>query len=183
MLALEKLVGPVDLVVSGINQGSNLGEDVIISGTVGAALQGHVRGYPTIAISVAAVKNPRFDVASAFLRAVGQLLADGVKLPPSLLNVNVPNEPMENIKGVQVTRLGRRSYGETVKDGNDGRRSYYWLARNKAMNQVQGDDTDTVVLKQNRISITPLFTELTDLNNMEQVESIFNGFLDGELAK
>ena len=182
VLGLEKLVGQVDLVVSGINQGSNVGEDVLISGTVGAAIQGHVRGYPSIAISVAAVRNPRFDVAAAFLESLGRRLADGVELPTSLLNVNVPNEPMDRIKGVQTTRLGRRSYGETVKDGNDGRRDYYWLSRNKALNHEQGEDTDSKVLRQNYITITPLFAGLTDLNNLDHVESIFDGFLDGEMA-
>ena len=75
ILALEKLVGAVDLVVSGINRGSNLGWDVMVSGTVGAAFQGYFRGYPTIAISVGSVQNPRFDGAASLLRLMAQKLA------------------------------------------------------------------------------------------------------------
>ena len=74
ILGLEKLAGPVDLVVSGINSGSNLGWDVLVSGTVGAAWQGYVRGYPTIAISVGSVQNPRFDGAAALLQTLAQRL-------------------------------------------------------------------------------------------------------------
>ena len=181
VLGLERLVGPVDLVVSGINQGSNVGEDVLVSGTVGAAMQAHLRGYPSVAISVAAVKNTCFDVAAAFLHSLGEKLAGGVVLPSSLLNVNIPNEPMDKIKGVQVTCLGGRSYGENIKDGNDGRRSYYWITRNKPLNPAQREDTDNAVLRAGCISITPLFVGLTDLKNFQQVEAIFNGHLDGDL--
>ena len=87
------------LVVSGINQGSNLGEDVLISGTVGAALQGYVRGCPSIAISVGALRDTRYDVAAAFLDVVVEGLKNGASLPPTLVNVNLPNEPVENLKG------------------------------------------------------------------------------------
>ena len=114
VLALESLVGPVDLVVSGINNGSNLGEDVLISGTVGAALQGYVRGYPSVAVSVGAVTDTPYDVAAAFLGVLSRELANGLSLPVSLMNVNVPNRPAGEIAGIRVTKLGRRSYTESV---------------------------------------------------------------------
>ena len=180
VLGLEKLVGPVDLVVSGINQGANLGEDVLISGTVGAALQGHLRGYPSIAISVASVRNTRYEVAAALLESLGRQLADGKTLPPSLLNVNLPNEPLDKIKGVQVTTLGGRSYGENIKDGSDGRRSYYWISRDKFLNPSPRENSDNKALKENFISVTPLRITLTDHDSLSQVEDLFMGVLDGK---
>ena len=176
VLALERLVGPVDLVVSGINQGSNLGEDVLISGTVGAAFQGYFRGYPSIAISVGAIKDVRYDVAAAFLRILGNRLADGVKLPSSLINVNVPNEPSDKIKGVQITRLGRRRYGESVTERDDRKHKYYWISRDKAIHQEQGEDTDIWAIRHNRISVTPIHTGLTDVEQIPVLEGIFQGY-------
>ena len=176
VLALELLVGPVDLLVSGINQGSNLGEDILISGTIGAALQGYVRGYPSIAISVGAVKDVRYDVAKSFLRFLGRSLSEGKALPPSLINVNIPNQPASSIEGVHVTRLGRRSYGESVTEHTDEGNKCYWISRGKPVSQEQGEDTDIWALKHNRISLTPIYTGLTDVGHMPAVESLFRGY-------
>ena len=156
VLALEKLAGSVDLVVSGINMGSNLASDIFVSGTVGAALHGYMRGFKSIAVSVAAVKNTRFDVASTILGALVGRVQESEMAGPFLLNVNVPNDPMESIKGVQLCRLAGRSYGENVREGDDGRRKYYWITRNKAMHRDEGEDTDVWALRNNRVSITPL---------------------------
>lgn len=94
ILGLEKLAGPVDLVVSGINSGSNLGWDVLVSGTVGAAWQGYVRGYPTIAISVGSVQNPRFDGAAALLQTLAQRLTarpeDAAAATPAVIAAEAP---------------------------------------------------------------------------------------------
>ena len=175
VLALEQLVGPVDLLVSGINQGSNLGEDTLISGTVGAALQGYVRGYPSVAISVAAVKDVRFEVAAALLKTLVARMEKIAGVSPLLLNINVPNEPPTAVGGAEVTRLGGRSYGETVTSGNDGRRTYYWLSRNKRLQQGNTDHTDIAALGRNLISITPIRTGLTDLEKMPLLEEILRG--------
>ena len=177
VLALENLVGPVDLVVSGINRGSNLGEDVLISGTVGAALQGYIRGYPSIAISVAAVKDTRYDVATALLRLLGEKLAAGATLPSCLINVNVPNEPLERVRGVRITRMGTRSYIETVTEGDDGRRKYYWITRAQRAVGEQPEDTDISAVLHGSISVTPIHTRLTDTSHMPELEGLF-----GELS-
>ena len=176
ILALEHLVGPVDLVISGVNQGSNLGEDVLISGTVGAALQGYVRGFPSIAISVAALKDTRFEVAAGFLRMMAADLANGVALPPVLVNVNVPNEPAGNIAGISVTRLGRRSFGESVKEGEDSRRKQYWIVRDRAPDQAQEEGTDVWALHQKLISVTPIHTALTATESLERMESLLQDY-------
>ncbi len=106
VLALERLVGRVDLVVSGINRGSNLGADILVSGTVGAALQGYLRGFPTLAVSVGSVQSPQFDGAAQLLRLLASKL-DRTPLGEALfLNINLPNVPLSGINGVQITRLG-----------------------------------------------------------------------------
>ena len=175
VLALERLVGPVDLVVAGINQGSNLGMDVLISGTVGAALQGYVRGYLSIAISVAAVRDTRFEVAASLLRLMGQSLAEGAAMPLSLVVINLPNEPADKIEGVDITHLGGRSYGETVSEGDDRRRKYYWISRSQPVEQEYPKDTDIWAVRHNRISITPIHSDLTDKKRMLALHSIFEG--------
>ena len=93
ILAMEKLVGEVDLLVSGINKGANVGADVLISGTVGAALQGYARGVPSVAISVAALKATRFGAAAQVLRGVAQQVRQGSLVAPLLLNINLPDVP------------------------------------------------------------------------------------------
>ncbi len=156
ILGLEKLVGPVDLVVSGINSGSNLGWDVMVSGTVGAALQGYVRGFPAIAISVGSVQNPRFDGAAALLRRLAQRQAGQPDKEAFLLNVNVPSLPMGQITGIDLTRPGGRSYSESVREEGTGHQKRYWIARNRAVMSDNGEGTDMWAARNNRISITPL---------------------------
>ncbi len=173
VLALEKLAGPVDLVVSGINMGSNLASDIFVSGTVGAALHGYMRGFASIAVSVAAVKNTRFDVAATILGVLVGRLKEREVAGPFLLNVNVPNDPMENIKDIQLCRLAGKSYSENVREGDDGRRKYYWISRNKPMHRDEGEDTDVWALRNNRVSITPL-----DFNLQSSQASRFKEVVD-----
>ena len=132
IVALESLIEkPVDLVISGINSGANMGNDVFISGTLGAALQGYFRNIPAVAISVAALRDVHFEAAAKAARLIAQAVAEGRLTSPLLLNVNLPNVPLEKIKGVSLTRLGRRTYMDVVKEGDDGRRKYYWIARDR----------------------------------------------------
>ena len=173
ILALEKVVGKdIDLVVAGINQGSNLGEDVFISGTVGAALQGYVRGKPVVAISVTALEKVRYEVASALLKPVCKmafgLSKSGNKM---FLNVNVPNIPIEQIAGVKITSLGQRSWTETVKEGEDGRRKWYWISRDRAVHDIV-DGTDIWALRNKFVSMTPLHTDLTANYDKETYDSM-----------
>ena len=157
ILALEQLVNPKpDLVVSGINRGSNLGWDVIVSGTVGAAFQGFVRGYPTIAISVGSVQAPRYGFASEVVAALVRSLKDAPAASPQyFLNVNVPNEPPDRIAGVRITRLGGRAYGESVRTEDSFGHRRYWISRNRAI-LAGGDGTDISAHRDNHITITPM---------------------------
>lgn len=172
ILALESIVGSVDLVVSGINPGSNLGWDVMVSGTVGGAVQGYVRGFPTVAISVGAVQNPHLEVAAQFLQYLGQRLRDDPPDSSYFLNINVPNLALDQISGVQITRLGHRSYGESVRQESAGADKRYWIARNRPIPGTPAEDTDIWALKNNRISVTPLRPGMGGSEDIGDIELI-----------
>ena len=185
VVALEKVVGKVDLVVSGINAGSNTGWDVIVSGTVGAALQGYFRGYNTIAISVGGVRAPIFDGAARLVGLMAKRLderRDELGMQDHfLLNVNVPNVALDKIAGLKVTTLGGRSYGESVTEqsgqsggaGSGSKR--YQISRNVPMSVKEAEGSDIWALKNNHVSITPLHIALGHLERMPEVETLVAG--------
>ncbi|PKB77798.1 MAG: 5'/3'-nucleotidase SurE [SAR202 cluster bacterium Io17-Chloro-G9] len=181
ILALEKLVGKVDLVVSGINAGSNVGWDIMVSGTVGAALQGYFRGYPTIAISVGGVRNPLFEGAARLLGLMAARLNENSAQEALLLNINVPNVPVDQIAGLQVTRLGGRSYGESVREEMTGPGKQYKIDRNVPIGSGAPEGTDIWALKNNHVSVTPLQVTLGHMEQTGQVESLVSGII-GQLA-
>ena len=130
LLAIGKLLKDgVDLVVSGINSGPNLGDDVLISGTVGAALMGYLHGLPALAISIASLDSQHLDnaarLAAQLARRIDNRYLDG----NILLNINLPALPLEEIKGIMITKLASKSHIDTVEEGHDGRKAYYWLVR------------------------------------------------------
>ena len=178
ILALENVVGAVDLVVSGINSGSNLGWDVMVSGTFGAAIQGYVRGFPTIAISVGAVNNPQFATASRLLEMMAQRFRDGASASSLFLNVNVPSLPAERISGVKVTQLGNRSYGESVRVEGTGDAKKYWISRNRPILGTPADGTDIWAMKNNYISITPMQISFGQQQQAAEVEKLVDGISD-----
>ncbi len=178
ILALEKLVaGKVDLVISGINQGYNMGSDVLISGTVGAALQGYLRGFPTLAISISLKDNPSLDDAAR----IAACLADRVhsaNLPSNVFfNVNLPDLPLGEIKGVRVTRPAGESHIDTVEEGHDGKRKYYWLVRHRR-DKSHYDMTDIGAVEQGYISVTPLHKYLNNKAAPAITDSFFTGLLE-----
>lgn len=144
----------IDLVVSGINEGPNLGNDVFISGTIGAALQGYFYGIPAVAISVAAFEGLQFDVAARMAKLLAKGFESGVFPRKLLLNVNLPNLPPEKIGGIELTSLGERSYTDSIDQGHDGKRDYYWIVRGVPEWSVS-PGTDVWAMEQNRISVTP----------------------------
>jgi 5'/3'-nucleotidase len=156
------------LLVSGINHGPNLADDVTYSGTVAAAMESSMLGVPAIAFSLATRERFEFGGAARFARSfVAAALEE--RLPPHMLiNVNVP-------AGVEadafvVTRLGKHSYGESVVENVDPRgRKYYWIGGNEYQHEdIPGSDCN-VVLRERRISVTPLQLGLTDAVMREQV--------------
>ncbi|MDN3557024.1 5'/3'-nucleotidase SurE [Halomonas maura] len=148
-----------DLVISGINHGGNLGDDVLYSGTVAAAMEGRNLGMTAIAMSL--VGNRHFDTAG---RVAASLVgaADQLSLPPrSLLNVNVPDLPWTELRGFRVTRLGYRGPAAQPMEVQDPRgRKRYWIAP-VGENADDGPDTDFAAVEAGFVSITPLQTDLT----------------------
>ena len=177
ILALEHLVPGVGLVISGINQGTNLGEDVLVSGTVGAALQGFVRGVASLAVSVAALQDPHFEVGHQVVRTLSRAIYNGSITSPVLLNVNIPNKLPGEIKGIDITRMGRRSFTEVVQSGEDSRkRPYYWIKRERDSSPKKPTrGTDMWAVKNSRISITPLGADLTHRGNVRAIRAIVDG--------
>lgn len=162
ILALGKLVrGKVDMVVSGINHGFNLGEDVHISGTVSAALQGYLRGLPTLAISAPFGNEPSLDIAARVVAILVKKIAS-TPLPTKIfLNVNLPDLPLAEIAGAKITRLARESHLNTVEEGNHGGQKYYRLVRQR-LSGATDNGTDIWAVEQGNISITPLYFNHAD---------------------
>jgi 5'-nucleotidase len=158
ILALGKLVKDrIDLVVSGINRGANLGDDVLISGTVGAALQGYLHGLPALAISATRGDNFYFDDAAKFAVLLVRKFEPGVMPTDICLNVNLPNLPREKITGVRITYPASRSHTDTIEERYNNGRSYYWFVRQR-VNKPVDEKTDTWAIEQGNISISPLLT-------------------------
>ncbi len=162
-----------DLVVSGINHGQNLGDDVTYSGTVSAAMEGCILGIPSIAFSLA-TKSHKADFAPAAKVAVD--VAKWVlshQLPPdTLLNVNIPALPENEIKGSRVTIQGRRRYDQLVKpmEGPMGR-TVYWIAGEQRVIETH-DHADFNAVKQGYVSITPLHLNMTHFAALKQIVHI-----------
>jgi 5'-nucleotidase len=152
----------IDLLVSGINKGANLGDDITYSGTVSAAMEGTILGIPSIAVSLVTRSKFRFDVASEFAVAIARKVMHQRLPDDTLLNVNVPNVPRENITGVRVTRMGKRIYGDIIVEKRDPRgRKYYWIGGDYLSNEeVPGSDLEAV--EENYVSITPIHLDLTN---------------------
>jgi 5'-nucleotidase len=162
-LALTGLL-PVrpDLVVSGINKGPNLGDDIIYSGTVSAAIEGALLGIPAIAVSLVTFKDFDFRAAADFTTTLVERIAERGIPPKTLLNVNVPPVPKEELKGWQVTRMGKRHYSETIVERIDPRGGkYYWIGGDD-LGFANEDGTDCNAVQEGFVSVTPLQVDLTD---------------------
>jgi 5'-nucleotidase len=170
-----------DLIVSGINLGLNLGDDVTYSGTVAAALEGTLLGIPALAVSAHTADESAtqwdnraydFRAAAAFAAAVvSRVLAPG--FPEGVvLNINAPGLPPEAVTGAVVTRLGRREYNDelTLLDEQDGRRRYTIYGGVASHRREEG--TDFAAIEAGAISVTPLHFNLTDVGSMQAVEAL-----------
>jgi 5'-nucleotidase len=166
----------VSLVAAGINEGANLGDDVLISGTVAAAFQGHLNGMPSIAISVGALEDIHTEPAARLAALLARRIEAHPILKETLLNINLPNLPLDQIEGIEVTRLGRRSYRDVIQEGHDGKRTYYWIVRGKAQWQYE-EGTDVWALSKHRISITPLHADLTNTLPLTSLKDLSKAIL------
>ena len=162
----------IDLVLSGINNGSNLGTDVIYSGTVSAALEGFILNKPSIAISYdeVNVKREIYKDASKYVVNLIENIKDKLDLlNDCILNVNIPNT---KIKGSKITKLGQRNYDNAmVEKINPFGQKYYWIG-GKLMELDQDEDSDIACVKDGYISITPINIEMTNLRKFELLKDI-----------
>ena len=162
----------IDLVLSGINNGSNLGTDVIYSGTVSAALEGFILNKPSIAISYdeVNVKREIYKDASKYVVNLVENIKDKLDLlNDCILNVNIPNT---KIKGSKITKLGQRNYDNAmVEKINPFGQKYYWIG-GKLMELDQDEDSDIACVKDGYISITPINIEMTNLRKFELLKDI-----------
>lgn len=165
------LNGKPDLVVSGINRGSNLGENIIYSGTVSVATEGTIMGIPSIAFSITSHENPLYEVAADFAaKLVPVVLKKG--LPKgTLLNVNIPNLPKVLIKGVKVTRQGKSRFDEIFRKRTDPRNDTYFWMDGVYLKTENDDSADDVAIDQGYISITPISYDLTNHDFMAELKN------------
>jgi 5'-nucleotidase len=162
-LALTGLL-PVrpDLVISGINKGPNLGDDIIYSGTVSAAIEGALLGIPAIAVSLVTFKDFDFRAAAEFTATLVERMIERGIASKTLLNVNVPPVPKMQLNGWRVTRMGKRHYSENIVERTDPRGGkYYWIGGDD-LGFADEDGTDCKAVHEGYISVTPLQVDLTD---------------------
>ncbi|WP_337842589.1 5'/3'-nucleotidase SurE [Rheinheimera sp.] len=175
-LAINQLLDKApDLVVSGINHGANLGDDVLYSGTVAAATEGRHLGLPAIAVSLAGRDEQYFATAAAVTVQVIKKLKSQPLPADQILNINVPAIALEQLKGIQVTRLGRRHKAETMQQSTDpwGRPIYWYGSLGPELDA--GPGTDFYAVAQGYASVTPLHVDMTAYRSMEQLGQWLEG--------
>jgi 5'-nucleotidase len=173
LLALGALLGErPDFVVSGINHGPNMGEDVLYSGTVAAAMEGLSLGIPGVAISLAGHDLDLLPTyADRLARLLGQILAVRPFPDDTLLNINLPPIPADQVRGVRVTALGSRVYSESLTRMKDPwGRDVYWIGGGQ-LNWTGGEESDFQAVESGYISVTPLHVDLTSYSRLESVRS------------
>jgi len=159
------------LVIAGINAGANLGDDVIYSGTVAAAMEGRYMGLPSIAVSLAGKKLKHYDTAGVYAAKIVAHLRDCPLPANQILNVNVPDLPLAEIKGIKVTRLGARHRATSmIKTQDPGGRDIYWVGP-LAKADDAGEGTDFHAIEHGYVSITPITVDLTAHNRIDQLNT------------
>lgn len=160
--------GRIGLVASGINLGPNLGNDVLLSGTVGAALQGGFRGITSLALSLDVGDGPQWETVQAVARLLGRRIADGSVLAGAFLNVNVPALPLSELRGIAVTSVARRGYLRLVESGSGLTEKLRREVRPDLSHAEPG--TDIWALANGYVSISPLQASLGSRDHVEQLE-------------
>lgn len=180
-LALNGLLDtPFDLVISGINHGANLGDDVIYSGTVAAALEGRHLPLPSLAVSLVGHKGAAYLSGECHFESAVQVVLDllpqikaGLLPAHQVLNINVPNLPYAQIKGRQITRLGHRSpAAEIVKQQDPRGSTVYWIGTS-GVPVDESEGTDFFALKHDYVSITPVQADMTAHQSIQSLAAVF----------
>ncbi len=172
-IAVQELLHVLpDLVLSGINLGANVGVNILYSGTVSAATEGAFLGIRSAAISLDTVKDPDFNFAARFSKELIRFLIQAELQDGVALNVNIPALPPEEIQGVSITRQGTSRFIERFERRTDPRGNrYYWLAGEKFIENGNREN-DSVALKNQRITITPIHYDLTAERELERLKGL-----------
>lgn len=160
-----------DLVVSGINHGPNMGEDVTYSGTVAAAIEGNILGIDSIAVSITSWEPESFETAGGISRyLVSQMLENRVEGERLMWNVNIPPLPADELKGMRVTRLGSRVYNDSIVKKTDPRgKDYFWIGGGEP-GWNSDEKSDFTAVNDGYVSVTPLQVDMTDYKSVLELE-------------
>ena len=171
-LAIKALLGfEPDLVVSGINQGSNTATNVIYSGAVSAATEGTIMGIPSVAFSLTTFQRCDLSPAAEVAQTIAQMVLKNGLPEGTLLNVNIPPLSRDEIRGIKVTRQGKARYEETFEKRVDPmNRTYYWMGGTKVILDTE-EDIDDVAITNNYVSVTPLQYDLTDYRVLPELKN------------
>lgn len=160
-----------DMVVSGINEGANLSDDVLYSGTVAAATEGRFLGLPSVAVSLAGPRCEHYDTAAQVAKIIVEHLQQTPLSFETILNVNVPDMPLSELRGIQVTRLGTRHIAEpTIKTTDPRGRKIYWIGQ-PGHEHDAGPGTDFYAVNSGYVSITPLQIDLTQYRVLDELSN------------
>lgn len=166
-----------DMVVSGVNDGANLGDDVLYSGTVAAAMEGRFLGFPALAVSLVSNADRHFETAIAVTRRIMRKILEQPLPRDTILNINVPDLPLDKIAGIEVTRLGFRHKSEPViKSVDPKNRPIYWIGP-AGPGQDAGPGTDFHAIANNRVSVSPIKIDLTDRDKLASLGEWVEGLL------
>lgn len=171
-LAITGLLGDEpDMVISGVNHGANLGDDVLYSGTVAAAMEGRFLGLATMAISLAGERGRYFETAVTITQRLVRHMLKNPLPKETILNINVPDCPIEELTGIQTTRLGCRHKAEPVLPARDPKnRLVYWVGP-AGPGQDVGEGTDFYAVRNGRVSVSPIKVDFTDHGALQPIES------------
>lgn len=173
VLGVDEVSSGTDIVISGINNGPNLGDDITYSGTVSAAMEGSIMGYPSVAVSLNCSRGDEelhYDAAAAVVVRLVDWLSHNPMTDDIVLNVNVPNLPLTMMKGLKVTHKGVRVYADKVTKLQDPfGRTYYWVAGRPEDDLVEGSDVWAVA--HGYVSITPIHMDMTHYGTLDTLRS------------
>ena len=174
LVAMEKILAddPPDIVLSGINHGPNMGEDVIYSGTVAAAMEGTMFGIPSYALSLAKWHPTDFTGAAEYLRLNLDRILDFPLRKGTLMNINLPGGHLEEFKGTRVTKLGTRVYQNVITDQVDPHgKPYFWIG-GQGPTWASNEGTDYTATVEGYVSLTPLMVDLTHYGLQQEMKSL-----------
>ncbi len=163
------------LVIAGVNEGGNIGEDIVYSGTVSAAMEATLYGVPSLAVSLFGREPFRHRMAAGVTLHLVRFFIQNPLPAGTFLNINIPNVPAQELRGIKVARQGKRILGDTVVEKVDPRgEKYYWLG-GYGPGWEEGDDTDYHAVRENYVSVTPLKIDLTDYDSLGRLGEMVSG--------